>query len=258
MTDTKINKIAMITGATAGIGKATAYKFAKEHYNLILTGRRAAILEEVSKDLEQTYGIAVYKMVLDVRDNNEVEKQIKALPDAWKKIDVLLNNAGLAVGLNPIQDGLIEDWERMIDTNIKGLLYVSRAISPLMIKNEKGHIVNIGSIAGRDAYPNGNVYCGTKAAVDSITRGMRIDLLKHGIKVTLIEPGAVETEFSVVRFKGDQEKADNVYKGFTPLKAEDIADAVYYVCSLPQHVNINDMLIMPTSQAAATIIDKKL
>jgi len=258
MTDTKINKIAMITGATAGIGKATAYKFAKEHYNLILTGRRVAILDEVSKDLEQTYGITVYKMELDVRDKNEVEKQINALPDIWKNIDILVNNAGLAVGLNPIQDGLIEDWERMIDTNIKGLLYVSRAISPLMIKNEKGHIVNIGSIAGRDAYPNGNVYCGTKAAVDSITRGMRIDLLKHGIKVTLIEPGAVETEFSVVRFKGDQEKADNVYKGFTPLKAEDIADAVYYVCSLPQHVNINDMLIMPTSQAAATIIDKKL
>ena len=258
MTDTKINKIAMITGATAGIGKATAYKFASEHYNLIITGRRADKLDEVSKNLQEKYGVNVYKIELDVRDKDEVEKQIKSLPELWKKIDVLINNAGLAVGLHPVQEGILDDWERMIDTNIKGLLYVSRAISPLMITNGHGHIVNIGSIAGRETYANGNVYCGTKAAVDAITQGMRIDLLKHGIKVSLIEPGAVETEFSVVRFKGDKEKADNVYKGFIPLKAEDIADAVYYVCSLPKHVNINDMLIVPTAQAAATIIDKNL
>jgi len=258
MTDIKFNKIAMITGTTAGIGKATAYKFAKEQFNLILTARRADLLDKVSKDLQKTYGIKVYTLNLDVRDKSEVEKQIHALPDEWKKIDVLVNNAGLAVGLNPIQEGDIDDWERMIDTNVKGLLYISRAICPLMIANGSGHIVNIGSIAGREAYPNGNVYCGTKAAVDAITRGMRMDLLKHGIKVTLIEPGAVETEFSVVRFKGDKGRADNVYKGFTPLKPEDLADAVYYVCSLPQHVNINDMLIMPTAQAAAGLFDKKL
>ncbi|MFZ4401567.1 MAG: SDR family NAD(P)-dependent oxidoreductase [Bacteroidales bacterium] len=253
-----MNKIAMITGATAGIGKATAYKFAKEHYDLILTGRREGLLDAVSNDLQHTYGIKVHKLKLDVRDKTDVEKQINALPYEWKKINVLVNNAGLAVGLHPIQEGIIDDWERMIDTNIKGLLYISRAVSPFMIENGKGHIVNIGSIAGRDAYANGNVYCGTKAAVDAITKGMRIDLLKYGIKVTLIEPGAVETEFSVVRFKGDKERADNVYKGFTPLFAEDIADTIYYVCSLPQHVNINDLLIVPTAQAAATIIDKIL
>ncbi|MFZ4413145.1 MAG: SDR family oxidoreductase [Bacteroidales bacterium] len=258
MPDYTSNKIAMVTGATAGIGKATAEKFAKLGYSLILTARRSDLLNEISDFLMQMYGIKIYKMELDVRDKDEVEKQIQALPEAWKKINILVNNAGLAVGLNPIYEGVIDDWERMIDTNIKGLLYVSRAIMPLMIANGYGHIINIGSIAGREAYQNGNVYCGTKAAVDAITKGMRIDLLKHGIKVTLIEPGAVETEFSVVRFKGDQERADNVYKGFTPLKAEDIADAIYYVASLPEHVNINDMLIVPTAQAAATIIDKKL
>ncbi len=256
MTNNKFNKIAMITGATAGIGKATAHKFANEHYNLILTGRRADLLEETSNFLQQKYGVKIYTINLDVRNKEEVETQINALPEEWEKIDVLVNNAGLAVGLNPIQEGVIDDWERMIDTNVKGLLYVSRAIMPLMIQNGYGHIVNIGSIAGREAYPNGNVYCGTKAAVDAITKGMRMDLLKHGIKVTLIETGAVETEFSVVRFKGDKERADNVYKGFTPLKSEDIADAVYYVCSLPKHVNINDMLIVPTAQAAAGMIHK--
>jgi NADP-dependent 3-hydroxy acid dehydrogenase YdfG len=258
MSDFKLNKTVMITGASAGIGKATAFKFAKEDYNLILTARRSELLDEICDSLQQNYGSHIYKMVLDVSDKDEVEKQINALPYEWKKIDILVNNAGLAVGLNPIQQGVIDDWERMIDTNVKGLLYVSRAIIPLMIENASGHIINIGSIAGREAYMNGNVYCGTKAAVDSITKGMRIDLLKHGIKVSLIEPGAVETEFSVVRFKGDQERADNVYKGFIPLKAEDIADAIYYVCSLPKHVNINDMLIVPTAQAAATIIDKNL
>jgi 3-hydroxy acid dehydrogenase / malonic semialdehyde reductase len=258
MTENKSKKIAMITGATAGIGKATAIKFAEAGYDLIITGRRNVLLQEFSAYLKKEYAVDVLSLHLDVRIKEDVEKQISTLSETWKKINVLVNNAGLAVGLGTIQDGNIDDWERMIDTNIKGLLYVSRAIMPIMIANGFGHIVNIGSIAGRDVYPNGNVYCGTKAAVDSITRGMRIDLIKHGIKVSLIEPGAVETEFSIVRFKGDKERADNVYKGFTPLKADDIADAVYYVCTLPPHVNINDLLIVPTAQAAATIIEKKI
>ncbi|MCX6230064.1 MAG: SDR family NAD(P)-dependent oxidoreductase [Bacteroidetes bacterium] len=258
MTVKNSNKIAMITGATAGIGKATALKFAAANFNLIITGRRAELLDDLSKKIIKDYGVKVYCMQLDVRIKEDVEIQINKFSEDWKKIDVLVNNAGLAVGLGTIQQGEIDDWERMIDTNIKGLLYVSRAVMPIMIANGYGHIVNIGSIAGREVYPNGNVYCGTKAAVDSITRGMRIDLVKHGIKVSLIEPGAVETEFSIVRFKGDKERADNVYKGFSPLFAQDIADAVYYVCSLPAHVNINDMLIVPTAQASATIIEKKL
>ena len=258
MTDTYNNKIAFITGATAGIGLATAEKFAEQNYNLIICGRREHKLKEIAEKLQKQYHIEIFAICMDVRDKEIVENQIKTLPENWKKIDVLVNNAGLAVGLNPLHEGLIEDWERMIDTNIKGLLYVSKAVMPLMIENGAGHIINIGSVAGREIYPNGNVYCGTKAAVQSITYGMRMDLLKHGIKVTLIEPGAVETEFSVVRFIGDQERADNVYKGFKPLTGSDIADAVYYVVSLPAHVNINDMLIMPTAQAAAGLIDKKL
>ncbi len=258
MTEILKNKIAFITGATAGIGLATAEKFAKHAYNLIICGRRKEKLEEIAENLRRLNNIKVLAVCMDVRNNEDVQNQINNLPEDWKKIDILVNNAGLAVGLNALQDGIIEDWERMIDTNIKGLLFVSKAIMPLMIENGKGHIINIGSIAGREIYPNGNVYCGTKAAVQSITYGMRMDLLKHGIKVTLIEPGAVETEFSVVRFKGDQERADNVYKGFKPLCGSDIADAIYYVTSLPPHVNINDMLIMPTAQAAAGLIDKKL
>jgi NADP-dependent 3-hydroxy acid dehydrogenase YdfG len=258
MTEISENKIVFITGATAGIGVATAKKFAEEGYNLIITGRRKEKLEEIAEIIRNDFNVEVLTLNLDVRIKEDVEKLINEIPEKWKKINVLVNNAGLAVGLNPLQDGLIDDWERMIDTNVKGLLYVSRAVMPLMIANGFGHIVNIGSVAGREIYPNGNVYCGTKAAVQSITYGMRMDLLKHGIKVTLIEPGAVETEFSVVRFKGDQERADSVYKGFKPLSGGDIADAIYYVCSLPAHVNINDMLIMPAAQAAAGLIDKKL
>lgn len=258
MTEISENKIVFITGATAGIGVATAKKFAEEGYNLIITGRRKEKLEEIAEIIRNDFNVEVLTLNLDVRIKEDVEKLINEIPEKWKKINVLVNNAGLAVGLNPLQDGLIDDWERMIDTNVKGLLYISRAVMPLMIANGFGHIVNIGSVAGREIYPNGNVYCGTKAAVQSITYGMRMDLLKHGIKVTLIEPGAVETEFSVVRFKGDQERADSVYKGFKPLSGGDIADAIYYVCSLPAHVNINDMLIMPAAQAAAGLIDKKL
>jgi len=251
------NKIVFITGATAGIGYATALKFASESYNLIICGRRNEKLQELEKDIKQKFNVEVICLNLDVRIKNDVVKQIDKLPENWKKINVLVNNAGLAVGLNPLQEGITEDWERMIDTNIKGLLYVSHAVMPIMIANGFGHIINIGSVAGREIYPNGNVYCGTKAAVQSITYGMRMDLLKSGIKVTLIEPGAVETEFSVVRFKGDTERADNVYKGFKPLTANDIADAIFYTASLPPHVNINDMLIMPTAQAAAGMIDKR-
>lgn len=258
MTEISRNKIAFITGATAGIGLATAKKFALEGYNLIITGRRNEKLQEVANFIRDEFRVDVLTLNMDVREKGEVEKQISELTDTWKKINVLVNNAGLAVGLNPLQEGIIDDWERMIDTNVKGLLYVSRAVTPIMIANGCGHVVNIGSIAGREIYPNGNVYCATKAAVQSITYGMRMDLLKYGIKVTLIEPGAVETEFSFVRFKGDTERAGNVYKGFKPLSGSDIADAVYYVCSLPAHVNINDMLIMPTAQAAAGLFDKKL
>lgn len=252
------NKIAFITGATAGIGASTALKFAENNYDVIITGRRKEKLDELEAIILNKNNVKVLKLCFDVRKQDEVEKNINLLDNYWKQIDVLVNNAGLAVGLNPIDIGVIDDWERMIDTNIKGLLYISKAIIPIMIENGYGHIVNIGSIAGRETYPNGNVYCGTKAAVDAITKGMRMDLLDKGIKVTLIEPGAVETEFSLVRFKGDAERAKNVYAGFTPLTPEDIADAIFYAASLPKHVNINDMLIMPTAQASAGMIHKKI
>ena len=251
-----MKKIVLITGATSGIGKACAIKFAQNNYYLIITGRRKEILNNLAYDLVRKYKIEVLPLNFDIRDKKSVQTNIDSLPDSWKKIDVLINNAGLAVGLNSIQDGIIDDWERMIDTNIKGLLYISRAVMPLMIKNKKGHIINIGSIAGKETYPKGNIYCATKHAVDSLTKGMRIDLLEYGIKVTQISPGAVETEFSVVRFKGDKKTADKFYKGFTPLKAEDVAEVVYYVTTLPEHVNINDMLIMPAAQANAGRIHK--
>lgn len=251
-----MKKVVLITGATSGIGKACAIKFAQNNYYLIITGRRKEILNNLADDLVRKYKIEVLLLNFDIRDKKSVQTNIDSLPDSWKKIDVLINNAGLAVGLNSIQDGIIDDWERMIDTNIKGLLYISRVVMPLMIKNKKGHIINIGSIAGKETYPKGNVYCATKHAVDSLTKAMRIDLLEYGIKVTQISPGAVETEFSVVRFKGDKETADKFYKGFTPLKAEDVAEVVYYVTTLPKHVNINDMLIMPTAQANAGRIHK--
>lgn len=251
-----MKRTALITGATSGIGEAIAEKLASKSYNLILTGRRAEKLQSFSDSLIKKYGIEILSLVFDVRNKAEVDANLKNLPAKWQSIDVLVNNAGLAVGLNPLHEGVIDDWERMIDTNVKGLLYVSRAISPLMVKNGKGHIVNIGSIAGKEAYTNGNVYCGTKHAVDAISKGMRMDLVSHGIKVTQICPGAVETEFSKVRFKGDTERAASVYKGFQPLKAEDIADAVMYCVELPSHVNINDMLIMPTAQASSTVFHK--
>ncbi len=247
-----MRNIIFITGATSGIGKATAKIFAKNGCRLIITGRREDRLNDFSNQLVADYGIDVLPLVFDVRNQEAVQAAVARIPEDWRSIDVLINNAGLAVGLNPIQEGIIDDWERMIDTNIKGLLYVTRSVAPLMIAQNSGHIVNIGSIAGKEVYGNGNVYCATKHAVDALTKSMRIDMLKYGIKVTQIAPGAVETEFSIVRFKGDKGAADNVYKGFTPLSADDIADVIYYVTSLPAHVCINDLVITPTAQASAT------
>ncbi len=252
-----MNKIAFITGATSGIGKASAYKFAQNKYNLIITGRRKERLDEIAHHLTDKYAIEVLTLNFDVRNREEVETAVNSLSGKWKNIDVLLNNAGLAVGLTNIQDGIYDDWERMIDTNIKGLLYITRNVAPLMIANGSGHIINIGSIAGKETYPFGNVYCGTKHAVDSLTKAMRIDMVSDGIRVTQVAPGAVETEFSNVRFKGDDAKADSIYQGFEPLHPEDIADAVYYCANLPAHVNINDIVIMPTAQANATTIIRK-
>lgn len=253
-----MNKTVLITGATSGIGLACAFQFAANGYKIILTGRRKDRLDTIKKDIENQFDAKVKTLSLDVRDFKKVDNSLNSLLEDWSQIDILINNAGLAVGLNRIQEGEIEDWERMIDTNIKGLLYITRAVSPQMIQRKSGHIINIGSIAGKETYPFGNVYCATKHAVDSLTKAMRIDMVEYGIKVTQIAPGAVETEFSNVRFKGDNERADKVYDGFEPLRAEDIADAVYYCASLPDHVNINDLVIMPTAQASAGIIHKVL
>ena len=252
-----MNKIALITGATSGIGRAVADIFAENKYNLIVTGRRSERLQELKAALEQQHGISVLALCFDVRDNDEVVRNIASLPVEWRNIDVLVNNAGLAVGLNHIQDGVLDDWERMIDTNIKGLLYVTRAVSPLMIARNSGHIVNICSIAGKEVYENGNVYCATKHAVDALSKAMRIDMLGHNIKVTNVCPGAVETEFSIVRFKGDTQRAAGTYKGIEPLSGRDIAECIYFAVSLPQHVCINDMMIMPTDQADSRTFNRK-
>lgn len=242
----------MITGATAGFGRATAVLFAKNGYNIIITGRRKERLDELEKELLSSRDVKVLSLNFDVRNRDEVESVLNGLSAEWKNIDILVNNAGLAVGMDHIDQGDIDDWERMIDTNIKGLLYVTRAVSPLMVKRESGHIFNLSSIAGKEEYEFGNVYCASKHAVDSLSRAMRIDLLKHNIRVTNIAPGMAETEFSIVRFKGNNEKASSVYKGIEALKAEDIADVIYYCANLPSRVCINDLLIMPTQQASAT------
>ncbi len=252
-----MNKTVFITGATSGIGLACAQIFAKSNFNLIITGRRKERLENIKIELSQKYGVEVKVLSFDIRKKSSVFEVIDKLKSENIKIDILVNNAGLASGLSTVQEGDIDDWEKMIDTNIKGLLYISRAVLPMMIENAKGHIINIGSIAGKEVYPNGNVYCGTKHAVDAITKGMRIDAVKHGIRVSQVAPGAVETEFSVVRFHGDKEKADAVYKGFKPLSPNDVADAVFYVANTPQHVNINDLVIMPTAQASAVVMNRE-
>ncbi len=253
-----MSKIVLITGATSGFGKAIAQKFASEGHELIITGRRKPLLDELATSLNSRFGVLVLPLCFDVRNQEEVNKAIGELPEEWRAIDILINNAGLAVGLNPIHEGVTDDWERMIDTNVKGLLYMTRAVAPIMVARGQGHIINIGSVAGKEVYPMGNVYCGSKFAVDAITKGTRIDLVSHNIKVTHIAPGAAETEFSLVRFKGDEERARNVYNGFQPLHAEDVAEAVYYVTTLPPHVNINDLVIMPTAQASAVNIHKKV
>lgn len=252
------SKIALITGASSGIGKATANTFAEQGYDLFLIARRAERLTVIKDELIKKYNINVHCVSLDLRDRKALEAVWQEVPADWKKIDVLVNNAGLSLGLEPFFDGNVDDWENMIDTNIKSLLYVSKIVANEMIKKGSGHIINIGSIAGKESYPNGNVYCSTKAAVDSLTKSMRMDLVTKGIKVSAVHPGAVETEFSVVRFKGDQERADNVYKGFEPLVAQDIADVIYFMASRPAHVNVQDVLVMPTAQASATIINKVL
>lgn len=243
-----MKKIALITGATSGIGQATALKAAEAGFDIIITGRRDNRLQHLAEEIRKK-GSEVLTLCFDVRDAEAVKKAINSLEDKWKNIDVLVNNAGLAVGVSPIQEGIVDDWERMIDTNVKGLLYITRAVAPFMIQKNSGHIVNIASIAGKEVYPGGNVYCATKHAVDALSRAMRTDMLKHNIKVTNIAPGMVETEFSLVRYKGDAEAAKNVYKGMIPLSNEDIADTILFAITRPAHVCLNDIVIMPTAQA---------
>lgn len=248
-----MTKIALVTGATAGIGEAIAKMLAEENYQLILTGRRKDRLEKLASSLT----VPTHILNFDVRQREEVVNAIDSLPEAWQKIDVLVNNAGLAAGLASFEDGDMDNWDRMVDTNVKGLLYMSRTVVPLMIKHKTGHIINISSIAGKEVYALGNVYCATKHAVDALNRSMRIDLAKYPIKVSAINPGAVETEFSLVRFEGDEERAKKVYDGFENLVASDIAEAARFILSRPQHVNINDLTIMPTAQPSVGIIHKK-
>jgi 3-hydroxy acid dehydrogenase / malonic semialdehyde reductase len=251
-----MRKIAYITGATAGIGEASAHKFAANGWDIIITGRRADRLIELQKLLQDKYQVSVLMQCFDVRNLFEVQKNIQAMDAQWRQIDVLLNNAGLAVGRGPLQEGIYDDWERMIDTNIKGLLYVSREIIPIMISNSKGHIINVASLAGIESYGGGNVYCGTKHAVRALSRSMRIDLVEHGIKVSTVSPGAAETEFSIVRYKGNTEQAEKTYEGFMPLSAEDIAESIYFMAIQPKHVNIEEIFILPTAQATSTIIHR--
>ena len=250
------NKIALVTGATSGIGKACALTLAKLGYDLIATGRRTDRLEELKNELPND--IRFLPLVFDVRDRAEVERLLTNLPLEWASIDVLINNAGNAHGLDPIQTGNVDDWDAMIDINVKGLLYVSKAIVPGMTERNSGHIINIGSIAGKEVYPNGNVYCASKHAVDALTNGMRMDLNPFGIKVMGIHPGLVETEFSLVRFKGDEKRAGTIYQGYSPLLAQDIADIVEFALSRPPHVVLADVVVLPTAQASATVIKKKL
>ncbi len=244
-----MRKTVLITGATSGIGEATAIKFAEATDRLIITGRRKDRLNDLTEHLVQEYGIDVLPLCFDVRDLRQVNKHLGNLPEEWQKIDILINNAGLAAGLGHIDEGDMDDWDRMMDTNVKGLLYVTRTIVPGMVSRKSGHIINISSIAGKEVYENGGVYCASKHAVDALSKGMRIDLLKHGIKVTNIAPGMVETEFSLVRFRGDRERADAVYKGIQALRGEDVAEVIFYCASLPAHVCINDLVITPTAQA---------
>lgn len=252
-----MSKIVLITGATSGIGHACAHSFAQVGFNVIITGRREERLKQLEKELMAQYNIAVLSLVFDVQNKLEVNSCLQNLPENWQQIDILINNAGLAAGRDFFEDADMNDWETMLQTNVNGLLYVSKAILPYMIKAKQGHIVNIGSIAGKEVYEKGNVYCASKYAVDAITKSMRIDLLQHHIKVTGIHPGAVETEFALVRFKGDEKKAAATYDGFTPLTANDIAQTILYCCQLPPHVCINDLVITCTQQASAAYFNKQ-
>lgn len=251
-----MNTIVLITGATAGIGKACAVKFAAAGYDIIITGRRNERLIELKTNLEKEYKVSVLSLCFDVQDKKAVTAAFKNLPMQWKKIDILINNAGLALGRDSFEDADINDWETMLNTNVHGLLYVSKAVLPFMLEQKKGHIINMGSVAGKEVYEKGNVYCASKYAVDAITKAMRIDLLKNNIKVTGIHPGAVETEFSLVRFKGEKKTAQSAYTGLTPLTAEDIADTVFYCATLPAHVCINDLVITCTRQAGTYYFHK--
>jgi NADP-dependent 3-hydroxy acid dehydrogenase YdfG len=249
--------IAFITGASAGFGKAIAEKFAANGWNVIITGRRKTRIDVLARQLKEKYGVNTLALSFDVRNNEEVKKAVASLPAEWKQIDLLVNNAGLAAGLAPLQEGSLDDWEQMIDTNVKGLLYVTKCIVPSMIERKKGHIINIGSIAGKEVYANGNVYCASKHAVDALSKAMRVDLVPHNIRVSQIAPGMAETEFSLVRFKGDEKRAKLAYKGFEPLIAEDIAETAFWIATRPAHVNINDIIIMPTAQANSTTVVRK-
>ena len=251
-----MNRIVLITGATSGIGKASAKIFAKNGFDIIATGRRNKRLEETKQKLEAKYGIKVLPLNFDVRNRKEVKKSIEGIPNKWKKIDILLNNAGLAKGYSPIDKGNIDDWETMMNTNVLGLLYVSKIVSKMMIHNKKGHIINICSTAGHEVYPNGNVYCASKHAVDAITKSMRLDFYQHGLRVSQVSPGHVEeTEFAMVRFDGDKKKA-SIYSDFLPLTSKDVAKTVYFIASQPSHVNIQDVLMMGTQQASSNFIDR--
>ncbi|RZJ72396.1 SDR family NAD(P)-dependent oxidoreductase [Flavobacterium sp.] len=247
-------KTVLITGATSGIGRACARIFAKNNFKVIICGRRQDRLSELADELSHLS--EVHTLLFDVSDKMAVAEAIASLPENFCEIDVLINNAGNAHGLDPIQSGNLDDWDAMIDSNVKGLLYVSKAVTPGMVDRRKGHIINIGSIAGKEVYANGNVYCATKHAVDALTKGMLIDLNPYGIKVGAVHPGMVETEFSEVRFKGDSDRAANVYKGLTPLSPDDVADAIYFVVSRPYHINISDLIILPTDQASATVVNR--
>ena len=252
-----MSKLIFITGATSGFGKSTAELFAKNGYRLIITGRRKERLLSLKAELESQNGSEVHLLCFDVRSQESTATAIQSLPEDWRNIDVLVNNAGLASGLDKVQDADLEDWNKMIDTNVKGLLYVSRAIIPWMINNKRGHVINVGSTAGKEVYEKAAVYCATKHAVDAISKGMRIDLLQHGIKVTQISPGAAETEFSLVRFHGDEQRAKDVYNGYEPMHAEDIADLIWFSANLPKHLCINDMVVTSTSQANSFYIHRK-
>ncbi len=252
-----MNRISLITGATSGIGRATALTLAGHGFDVIITGRRPERLEKLEAEIRNRTEADVLSLAFDIRKLDAVREACRKMTGKWSQVDLLVNNAGLAAGLAPIQEGDMEDWEQMIDTNLKGLLYITRHITPAMVDRGAGHIINIGSIAGKEAYEKGNVYNATKFAVDGLTQAMRLDLVDHGIRVTAINPGAAETEFSLVRFKGDREKASGVYEGYTPLYAEDIAEAVLFAATRPPHVNIDDMLIMATAQGRTRKFRKK-